>query len=149
MVEYSSQLHETCFSFLDKSDVLALLSAMDLIGMEAGATLFQANESADCFYLLVSGRIAVQKQTGFGTRMQVVALLDPGAPLGECGLLESQVRGATLIAVNDSRLLVLSRQAFVEITAKSPSLAVKVLTWLMGRLVLRLRKSSERLAHVL
>jgi len=99
--------------------------------------------------VLVSGRMAVQKQTGFGDRMQVVALLDAGAPLGESGLLNAQSRGATLTAVVDSRLLSLSRQAFVEITNHTPALAVKVLTWLMGRLALRLKKSSERLAHVL
>ena len=149
MVEYSSQLHEECLPFLDKSDASVLLRVMDLTEIKAGSTLFKTNDSADCLYFVISGRIAVQKQTGFGTRMQVVALLDGGAPLGENGLLESQLRGATLTVVNDSRLLILSRAAFAEIVSTTPSLAVKVLTWLMGRLALRLKKSSERLAHVL
>lgn len=149
MAEYSSQLHEECFSFLDKPDTLVLLTAMENTEIKAGTTLYKANDSADCLYVLVSGKIAVQKQTGFGDRMQVVALLDPGAPLGESGLLSTQSRGATLIAVADSRLLSLSRQAFIEITTHTPTLAAKVLTWLMGRLALRLKKSSERLAHVL
>ncbi len=149
MAEYSSQLHEECFPFLDKPDALALLNAMEFSEIKAGITLYRTNDSAECLYVLVSGRIAVQKQTGFGDRMQVVALLDSGAPLGESGLLNAQSRGATLIAVADSRLLSLSRRAFAEITTHTPTLAVKVLTWLMGRLALRLKKSSERLAHVL
>jgi CRP/FNR family cyclic AMP-dependent transcriptional regulator len=149
MVEYSSQLHEECFPFLEKKDVLVLLTAMETSEIKAGSTLYKTNDSADCLYVLISGRVAVQKQTGFGDRMQVVALLDPGAPLGESGLLDTQYRGATLLAVIDSRLLSLSRKAFAEISNHTPTLAVKVLTWLMGRLALRLKKSSERLAHVL
>ncbi len=149
MVEYSSQLHKACFPFLDQPDALALLTAMEISELKSGSTLYSTNDYADCLYVLVSGRLAVQKQTGFGDRTQVVALLDPGAPLGESGLLDGQSRGATLVAVTDSWLLSLSRQAFTEITTQSPTLAVKVLTWLMGRLSLRLKKSSERLAHVL
>lgn len=149
MADYSTQLHERCFPFLDKDDAMALLAAMKLIEIRAGATLYKAEDVADCLYVLVSGRIAVQKSTGFGDRTQVVALLDSGAPLGESGLIADQCRGATLTAIIDSRLLVLPRQAFWEITQNIPSLAVKVLTWLMGKLALRLKKSSERLAHVL
>lgn len=149
MVEYSSQLHEECFTFLDKAEALALFCAMEIFEIKGGTPLYAENDAASCMYVLISGRIAVQKQTGFGDRMQVVALLDPGAPLGESGLLAAQSRGATLTAVVDSRLLLLSRHAFAEITINTPSLAVKVLTWVMGRLALRLKKSSERLAHVL
>ncbi|MFH0780777.1 MAG: cyclic nucleotide-binding domain-containing protein [Pseudomonadota bacterium] len=149
MVDYSSQLHEGCLPFLDKDEALVVLSTMEIIEIRAGATLYKAEDVADCLYVLVSGRIAVQKSTGFGDRTQVVALLDSGAPLGENGLLNEQCRGATLTAVIDSRLLVLPRQAFLEIARNIPSLAVKVLTWLMGRLALRLKKTSERLAHVL
>jgi CRP-like cAMP-binding protein len=148
MVEYSSQLHEECLPFLDKADASSLLCVMEILEIKAVTPLYVENDGANCMYVLISGRMAVQKQTGFGDRMQVVALLDPGAPLGE-GVLTDQSRGATLTAVADSRLLLLSRQAFAEITINTPSLAVKVLTWLMGRLALRLKKSSERLAHVL
>lgn len=149
MVDLSSQLHAECLPFLDKQDAMALLGVMAVVEVKAGTPLFAVNDTADCMYVLISGRIAVQKYTGFGDRMQVVALLDSGAPIGESGLLAGKSRGATLTAVVDSRLLVLSRQAFVEISTNSPSLAVKILTWLMGILALRLTKSSERLAHVL
>jgi CRP/FNR family transcriptional regulator, cyclic AMP receptor protein len=149
MVEYSVQLHEGCLPFLDKTDAVIFLNAMKITEIKAGNILYKSNDTADGLYVLISGRIAVQKHTGFADRMQVVALLDPGAPLGESGLLAAQTRGATLTAVADSHLLSLSRQAFTEITTTTPLLAVKVLTWLVGRLSSRLKKSSERLAHVL
>jgi CRP-like cAMP-binding protein len=149
MVHYSPELHEKCFPFLDKTDALALLSATEIIAFKEGAILYKANDSADCLYVLISGRIAVQKHTGFGDRKQVVALLDPGAPIGESGLLDGQSRGALLAVVEDSCLLALSRQSFVALTRVNPTLSVKVLKWVIGRLALRLKKSSERLAHVL
>jgi CRP/FNR family transcriptional regulator, cyclic AMP receptor protein len=149
MVEYSPELYNECFSFLKEQEAHVLLGVMQSLEIKAGTTLYKSGDPADCLYVLERGRIAVQKQTGFGDRMQVVALLDPGAPLGEIGVLEGQVRGATLVAVADSRLLLLSRRAFLEIAASTPTLAVKILSWLLGRLAVRLQKSSERLAHVL
>jgi CRP/FNR family transcriptional regulator, cyclic AMP receptor protein len=149
MIEYSSALHDACLSFLNKEEASILLNAMDCLDVAAGATLFQTGDKADCTYILVSGRMAVQKPTGFGGRMQVVALLDAGAPIGEIGILDTEVRGATLVAVSDSHLLILSAHKFAEIISADPILSVKVLSWLMARLSLRLKKSSERLAHVL
>jgi CRP-like cAMP-binding protein len=149
MVEYSPRLHEECFSFLNREDASALLSVMEMVELPAGSLLYADDDPADCLYIVVAGRVAVQKETGFGDRMQVVALFHPGAPLGESGLLAGKVRGATLTAVSELRLLVLSRQAFSNISIQEPALAVKILTWLLEKLALRLQKSSERLAHVL
>ncbi len=81
--------------------------------------------------------------------MQVIALLTNGAPVGEKGLLKSLSRGATLIAVKDSRLLSLSKESFNALIVESPDIAVKLLKWLLAKVSLRLEKNSERLTHVL
>ena len=91
----------------------------------------------------------MQNKTGFGERMQVVALLDPGAPIGERGLLGHRTRGATLTVVKDSELLVLSQEEFDILVDEDPVLVIKLLKWLLSRVSLRLEKNSERLAHVL
>lgn len=149
MVDYSAELQRVCLPFLDEQESRDLLNGMSLIALQSGSSLYLLNDQADSLYLLVSGRIAVRKKTGFGDRMQVVALLGPGAPIGEGGLLVGQARSATLSAVTDSRLLALSRQSFDALSTTDPALALKVVKWLMGRVSLRLKKSSERLAHVL
>ena len=149
MVEMSVELQNLCFPFLDPQEVKVLLGFMTPVTVKSGCGLFAIGDPAECLYVISSGRIAVRKKTGFGDRMQVVALLDPGAPLGESGMLDGQFRGATLTAVTDSNLLSLSRQAFDEISATDPALALKFMKWLMGRLSLRLKKSSDRLAHIL
>src|SRR5512147_2723982 len=96
MVEYSDELQECCLSFLEKSEAEMLLTVMDRVSYAAGTQVFQRGDLAACLYFLLSGRLAVQNKTGFGERMQVVALLDPGAPVGEKGLLGPRTRGATL-----------------------------------------------------
>lgn len=149
MVEYSAELRRACLPFLAEAEARLLLQGMSSIRLQTGSDLFVLDDPAECMYLLVAGRIAVRKRTGFGDRLQVVALLDPGAPIGEGGLLAEQRRGATLTAVADSHLLVLSRQAFAEISATAPALAVDFLQWLLARVSLRLKKSSERLAQIL
>jgi CRP/FNR family transcriptional regulator, cyclic AMP receptor protein len=149
MVEYWPETHSLCFPFLTKEEAETVFAAMEAIDLDGGEILFRSGQSADHFYVVVAGRLAVQKHTGFAGRMQVVALLDPGAPLGESGLLAGRQRGATLTAVQPCRLLCLSTQAFEALAQSHSPLAVKLLTWVVERISLRLQKSSERLALVL
>lgn len=149
MVAYDTHLKERCFSFLQEDEAHFFLSLMDERICKAGTHLFEKGDPADCLYLVVSGKIAVQKRTGFGERTQVVALLGPGAPVGEGGLLEKKERGSTLLVVQDSKLLVFKRSAFLQLCRENNSLAVKILQWLLERVVVRLQKNSERLAHIL
>lgn len=149
MVEYSAELQASCFPFLDQAETETLLKVMNRVSYTAGTQIFQKGDSADCLYFVQNGRVAVQNKTGFGERMQVVALLDPGAPVGEKGLLGPRDRGATLSAVKDSDLLALSQEAFDTLSKEAPSLAVKLLKWLLNRVSLRLEKNSERLTRIL
>ena len=149
MVAFSTALHECCCQFLDQAEAETMLAAMEKVSYSAGREIFKKGDYADCLYILVTGRVAVQNKTGFGDRMQVIALLDPGAPVGEKGLLEDGLRGATLTAVKDSELLILTNESFDQIVSEEPVLAVKLLKWLLKRVSLRLEKSSERLVHVL
>lgn len=149
MAEYWPDTHSLCFPFLTKEEAETVFAAMEPLDLDAGEILFRSGQSADHFYVLVAGRLAVQKHTGFAERMQVVALLDSGAPLGESGLLTGRLHGATLTAVQPCRLLTLSAQAYATLAQEHSPLAVKLLTWVVERISLRLQKSSERLALVL
>ncbi len=149
MVEYSEDLQRICLPFLEEREARVLLKSMTPLVLRAGTDLYLVGDTADCLYLLVSGRIAVRKRTGFGDRMQVVALLDPGAPIGEDGLIDGRDRGATLTAVAESHLLMLSRQVFDEVVSTDSATALKLLKWLLERVSLRLKKSSDRLAQIL
>jgi len=149
MAEYSSELHDLLFPHFTRADVEIMLPLMEEIGLGAGDVLFCLDEIGDKLFFVVKGRLAVQKRTGFGERTQVVALLSPGAPIGERFLLSDNSHGATVVAVDDSLLLSFSNEVFSDLKKKHPFLALVLLEFLLDRASLRLRKNSDRLSHVL
>lgn len=135
--------------YLDGDDLAALQPHLAEMRLAAGETLFRIGEAATLVYILVSGRLAVRKMTGFADKMQVVALLDPGAPVGEGAIFSGQVHEATVAAVEDCRLVSFPGKNLDVFRDRYPELAWKVVNRLLYISHLRLRKGSERLARVL
>jgi CRP/FNR family transcriptional regulator len=149
MVRYQTELHDFFTLFLTDSDVEALFGVMESQFLASGDTLFTHGDDADGIYFVVAGRLAVEKDTGFALRKQVVALLGKGAPVGEAGLLPESSRGTTIVAVDDSTLLYLTKNSFDQLCTERPDFGVTFFRWLLGRVSLRLKSSTERLAHIL
>lgn len=137
------------FGYLDADDLAALQPHLAEVRLAAGETLFRIGEASTLVYVLVTGRLAVRKKTGFADKMQVVALLDPGAPLGEGAVFAGQVHEATVAAVEDCRLVAFPGEDLGALQDRSPALAWKIINRLLYISHLRLRKGSERLARVL
>jgi CRP/FNR family transcriptional regulator len=149
MLEYTTEYHILLFPRFAQCDVKLLLSLMKEVSLDKGDILFSSGDSGSDIFFVVEGRLAVQKRTGFGDRTQAIALLDPGAPVGERALLGTGKHSATLLAVEKTLLFSLSYQNFAEIKEASPLLAVSLLELTLERVSLRLEKSSDRLSHVL
>lgn len=147
-VDFDQDARET-FSFLSEDDLAALELELVPVELATGETLFRSGEVSSSVYFLVSGRLAVRKKTGFAEKMQVVALLDPGAPVGEGAVFSGQIHEATVVAIEKSRLLALAGTSLEILKERNPSLAWKIATRLFYVSHLRLRKTSDRLALVL
>ena len=126
-----------------------LLPRLTEVRLAAGEVLFRVGEPATHVYFIVSGRLAVRKKTGFAEKMQVVALLDPGAPVGEGAVFPGRIHDATVVAVEDCRLVALDGTVLEGLAAENPVLAWKVICRLLDVAHLRLQKTSDRLARVL
>ena len=149
MVKYQRELHGFFKDFLLNEDIDRFFQMIEPVEIKSSDVLFDSGQEADGMYFVVSGKMAVQKETGFGVRRQTVALLDDGAPVGEAGLLTGNFRGASVVAVVDSTLLYLSRASFDVLCEEHPSLCSNFFRWLLGRVSMRLKGSTERLAHIL
>jgi CRP/FNR family cyclic AMP-dependent transcriptional regulator len=149
MMTFTPELHQCCFGFLSEEEAQRVCALMTTRELAPGEVLFSSGQQSEEIYFLLAGKLAVQQSTGFGNRMQVVALLDPGAVVGESGILPGRNRGATVVAASPSWLGVLTCRQFAELSTSAPVLGRKILFHLLDRLTLRLQKSSERLARVL
>lgn len=115
----------------------------------AGDILFDHNDPAEAFFLLIEGRLAIHKYTGFLERMQVIALIDPGAVVGECSVLPRHKRTTRVTVIQDSKLLCLAKKDFVSFQEAFPKSSNAILQYLLSIVSLRLEKTSERLARIL
>ena len=149
MVEYQNELHDFFKNILPDEDVAHLFEILEAVEIKKSGVLFDVGQEADGMYFVISGKMAVQKETGFGTRKQVVALLDRGAPVGEAGLLSDTFRGASVVAVEDTSLLYLPKKSFDKLCVEQTELGLIFFRWLLSRVSLRLKGSTERLAHIL
>ena len=76
--------------------------------LEAGDTLFQQGDLSDRAYIVESGLVEVVAKTGDGE--VVLARLGPGEVVGEMGLIDGSERTASVRALSDSELLVISAE---------------------------------------
>lgn len=149
MAIYQKEMHSFTDDFVVDTDKDEVFSSLEEVSLGQGEILIQRGQQADGIYFIVSGRLAVQKGTGFGERKQVVALLEKGAPVGEGGLVPGYIHGTTVAAVENSELLFLSSSLLADICKTNPKFGLDLYNWILGRLSTRLNLNTERLAHIL
>jgi len=95
--------------------------------LTGGETLFAEGDTADTLYLLRSGRLGVFRRDPAGDRPpQFVGVIRPGEPAGEMAMLAGTVHTADVVALRDSEVLALPRDAFFEAARTEPDLMVEL-----------------------
>jgi CRP-like cAMP-binding protein len=87
-----------------------------------GQPVVRQGEAGETFYLVARGELAVQVRTE-GFLDAEVARLGRGAFFGEMSVLTGEPRTATVVAVTESALLAVDRDAFSRIFARNPEAA--------------------------
>ncbi|MEQ1501137.1 MAG: cyclic nucleotide-binding domain-containing protein [Myxococcota bacterium] len=107
-----------------------------------GAVVFEEGQPGTELYLVIAGAVDVVKNGN------PIVRLGPGSTFGEMAMLDEPVRSATARTVDETELMVISRQAFFAMLRANPPLAVKILWNLTLRLSANLRQTSARLAEL-
>jgi len=126
-----------------------LVSAFTEKRMNAGDVLFDYRETAKTLYFVKEGSLAVHKFTGFLEKMQVIALLDSGAVIGEAAVLDGHLRKTRVTAIKESIIACLGKEDFENFCRKFPRSGFVFLEYLFSTATLRLEKTSNRLARIL
>jgi CRP/FNR family cyclic AMP-dependent transcriptional regulator len=92
-------------------------------------------------FIVLSGAVEVLKRSG--NKDILVATLGEGQVFGEMGLIEDRPRSATVKAITELRLRVISREGFNELLQKKPSVLIPIIKSLFERL----RQASELFAE--
>ncbi len=135
--------------FLDLPDRSLLAPYLTELRLDPGAALFGVEDPVDGLWFLLEGRLAVRKINPLYGRAQVIALLDPGAMVGERALLGGGRHRAEVRAVASAHLVLLDRTALDRLALEQPEIYLSLLRRALVISGLRLDRVSERLAAVL
>ena len=109
-----------------------------------GETVFREGAAGDWMGLLVAGRIRIEKSGDAGSDV-TIAVESHSRSIGEMALIDGEPRSATCVAIEPSRLLVLTRAQFEKLVKNRPALAIEVLMRVARLVSRRLRLTSGKL----
>ena len=127
------------FQHLDYREHVAVLSVATTRRVPAGTVLAEEGATASDLYVIVAGRVSVQR------RGRPITELGPGAHFGEMALVNDAPRSATVVALEQMDLLVVGRAEMMGLMRVDPVLAVKILWTLVQSLSSRLRATNAEI----
>jgi CRP-like cAMP-binding protein len=116
------------FSKLERSDLQRIAKAVVPRTYKKGEMIVQEGERAVAFYAITSGKVEVTKG---GTPLSTMG---PGGSFGEMALLDGHPRSASLVAVEDTECLVMTRWDFSAELRTNPNMAAAMLPELSKRI---------------
>ena len=112
----------------------------------AGTRIVSQGETPEFFYVIQSGRLRVFRETEDGIRTNLTEL-GPGAYFGEVALVTGQPRTASVEAMEESRLIKVSKEEFDRLLDQNPQLARHIINQLANWLVAGDRRLENEVVH--
>lgn len=132
------------FSGLDARTREVVEQHSALRAVRKNTVVIQKGDESGVLYVVISGRLKVTVADGQGKEV-ILNTLGPGDYFGELAILGDMPRTATVMSLEDSKLLTLSRKAFLDLVREQPDLALAVIRNLTER-VSQLTEQVGRLA---
>lgn len=136
------------FRFLDGQALIQLADFFSCRQVSAGDVLWQEGATEDYEVFIISGRLEAKKQTEFAGKEVVVGVFSAGTIVGELSFLDQRPRAVSVVALEDSELLLLSLENFERLLAEHPEQGVALLKGMLLAVSTRLRKAYDRLAAI-
>ena len=128
------------FASLDDDAAKDLRNLLSEETVTQNTRLFRRGETGDAMYLIESGRVRISIRDDDKNEV-TLAELAQGDFFGEMSIIDGRQRSADAQVIEDSRLAVLSRDAFLSFVRKKPDVALEMLSALTDRL----RRTDELL----
>lgn len=121
------------FSGLPDEQIKAIKQIAVEKKMNRGQTIFSEGDPGKGFYVVVNGRVKIYKVSVEG-KEQILHIFGSGQPFGEVPVFIGQKFPANAQAIDKTLLLFFPRDAFVELIAGNPSLALNMLAIMSTKL---------------
>ncbi len=115
-------------------DVLAALAQkLTRQKLAKGQVLFRRGDQGNSLFIIDEGRIKIVREDAQGGEL-VLNYCEPGEAIGEMSLFDKEPRSAGVVAVTDSEVLELKRDAFFDLIDTRPDVSLVLLQSLSSRL---------------
>ena len=120
------------FAALSSAAIKELLPELALTQVLGGEILFRAGDNGDAMYVVLSGRMRASVERTDGSE-EMIREIARGESVGELALLTGEPRSATIRAIRDTELAIMSRSAFEHAVSADPKLIRQVALQLASR----------------
>ncbi|MDQ8202592.1 Crp/Fnr family transcriptional regulator [Pelagicoccus sp. SDUM812003] len=128
------------FQGLSESDLGRLAGICSPKTVGKGKLVVVEGQAASGFYLVAKGQVKVFKSSSEG-REKILHVFGPGESFGEVTVFCGKPYPASVMAMENSTLLLVPRKRFVELVEGDPSLSLNM----MANLALKLRRFSSQI----
>jgi len=128
------------FASLDDAAATELRSLLSDKTVPQNTRLFRQGDKGDAMYLIESGRVRISIHD-HDKQEVTLAELAQGDFFGEMAIIDGRQRSADAQVIEDARLAILSREAFLSFVRSNPDVLLKMLSALTDRL----RRTDELL----
>jgi CRP/FNR family transcriptional regulator, cyclic AMP receptor protein len=112
--------------------------------LKRGATIFSKGDPGNTLVAVISGTVKISISSPDG-RNAILNLIGAGEIFGEIALLDNQPRTADATANSNCELFIIDRREFVPFVRSQPTLAMKLIELLCGRL----RWTSDQVEQII
>lgn len=109
-----------------------------------GTHIFQEGEAGGALYVVVSGRVAIERAGQRKGSVARLAVIEPRSYFGEMSLFDNSPHSASALAIQDTLTLRLRREPLVELVRQYPDMALLLINVLSQRL----REANERITQL-
>ena len=131
------------FSGLSQTDLEEIVAIADKKSYGKNEGIFFQGDPGSFLFILVSGSAKISL-IGPSGKEAILKMLYPNDFFGEMSLLDGQFRSATIVSLEKSEAIIISRKEFCGLIKKNPEFVLNILS-IQNR---NLRKATEKIASL-
>lgn len=128
------------FSELGEKDLDKIIQVASKQKYHKDNLILLEEEVGSTMFIILNGRVKISRISDDG-REVILSILSDGDFFGEMSLLDGHTRSANVTAIEESELLVIRREEFLQMLRDFPQIAIN----LLKELAQRIRKSDEHI----